>query len=150
MRINVYLLNKNIKLGFRQLTNHQPPTSAPTTATSSTLADISNESTSNSHTTADSSSTATSSTAPIINQIQQQIQQHELLTQCKILNKQLGLLRDNPSNNATSLPLENVTNLINAVVTVLPSTSNIRAAAASEASKKKRTSKDPTKPLSAR
>ena len=30
---------------------------------------------------------------------------------------------------------------------MLPSTSNIRAAAASEASKKKRTSKDPTKPL---
>ena len=30
---------------------------------------------------------------------------------------------------------------------MLPSTSNIRPAAASEASKKKRTSKDPTKPL---
>ena len=71
----------------------------------------------------------------------------EPLTQCKILNKQLGLLRANPSNNATSLPLKNVTNLINAVTNVLPSTSTAGAAAAPEASKKKRTSKDPTKPL---
>ena len=41
----------------------------------------SSESTSNSHTIAASLSTATSSTTPILNQIQQQIQQHELLTQ---------------------------------------------------------------------
>ncbi len=71
-----------------------------------------------------SSSTATSSTTPIQNQIQQQIQQYDLFTQCKILNKQLGLLRANPSNNATSLSLENVINFINAVEIVLPSTSN--------------------------
>ena len=69
------------------------------------------------------------------------LQQHELLTQSKILNKQLGLLRANPSNNATSLPLENVTNLINAVTIVLPSTSTAGAAAASEASKKRELAK---------
>jgi hypothetical protein len=73
-----------------------------------------------------SSSTATSNTPPILYQIQQQIQQHELFTQCKILNKQLDLLRANPSNNATSLSLEKVANLINAMEIVLPSTSNAR------------------------
>ncbi len=80
-----------------------------------------------------SSSTATSIT--ILKQIQQQIQQQELFTNnlneqlgfTRALNKQLGLLRDNSSNNATSLPLENVTNLINAVEIVLPSRSNARA-----------------------
>ena len=51
------------------------------TATELQLTGSTYVSTSNSHITADSSSTATSSAAPIINQIQQQIQQQGLLTQ---------------------------------------------------------------------
>jgi hypothetical protein len=47
-----------------------------------------------------------SSTTPMLNRIQQKIQQHELLTQLKIVNKQLGLLRANPTYNATNFPLE--------------------------------------------
>ena len=42
------------------------------------------------------------------------------LPQLKIVNKQLGLLRTNPSNNASHFPLENVTNFINAVTNVMP------------------------------
>ena len=37
---------------------------------------------------------------------------------------QIIQLRADPSNNATSVPLENVTNLINALTNALPSTSN--------------------------
>ena len=55
------------------------------------------------------------------------------------------ILRANPSNNATNF-LENVTNLINAVKKVLPATSTAGASTARSA-QKKRTSKDPTKPL---
>ena len=47
---------------------------------------------------------------------------------------------------ATNFPLENVTNLINAVTNVLPATSTAGASTA-RTTKKKRTSKDPTKPL---
>ena len=48
----------------------------------------------------------TSITTTILNPIQQQIQQHELLKQLKIFNKQLNsILREYPTNNATSVPL---------------------------------------------
>ena len=70
----------------------------------------------------------------------------ELLTQHKIVNKQLGLLQANPSNNATNFSLENVTNLINAVTNVLSAMSTAGASTA-RTSKKKRTSKSPTKPF---
>ena len=40
-----------------------------------------------------------------------------------MMNKQLSLLRAQQSNTNTSVPLENVTNLLGAVANVLPSTS---------------------------
>ena len=61
-----------------------------------------------------------------IDPIQQQIQQHELLEQLNIMNRELKLLRTQPANTNTSVPLENVTNLLGIVANVLPSTSNRR------------------------
>jgi hypothetical protein len=55
--------------------------------------------------------------------LQQQIQQHELLKQLNIMNKELKLLRTQPANTNTSAPLQNVTNLLEAAANVLPSTS---------------------------
>jgi hypothetical protein len=40
-----------------------------------------------------------------------------------MVNKQLKLLRAQPENTNTSVPLENVTNLLGVVANVLPSTS---------------------------
>jgi hypothetical protein len=52
--------------------------------------------------------------------MQQQIHQHELLKQLSMMNKQLSLLRAQQSNTNTntSVPLENVTNLLGAVENV--------------------------------
>ena len=58
------------------------------------------------------------------------------------MNKQLKLLRGNPSNNASNISLETVTNLINTVTTVMPTASNLASTTAG-ASKKKKT---PAKP----
>jgi hypothetical protein len=54
---------------------------------------------------------------------EQQIQQHELLKQLNIMNKELKLLRTQPANTNTTVPLQNVTNLLEAAANVLPSTS---------------------------
>ena len=67
-------------------------------------------------------------------------------SQLKIANKQLGLLRANPSNNAINFQLENVPNLINSVTNFLPATSTAGASTA-RTSQKKRTIKNPTKSL---
>ena len=77
-----------------------------------------------SSTTASNVIATTSNATLTLNQIQQQIQQHELLKRLQIVNKQLSLLRANPSNNASSIPLLTVTNLISTVATVMPTTSN--------------------------
>ena len=50
----------------------------------------------------------------------------DLLKQLNILNKELKLLRTQPANTNTSVPLENVTNLLGIVANVLPSTSTTR------------------------
>jgi hypothetical protein len=65
----------------------------------------------------------TASATPFLDPIQQQIQQHELLKQLNIMNKELKLLRTQPANTNTSVPLQNVTNLLEAAANVLPSTS---------------------------
>ena len=70
----------------------------------------------------------------------------ELLTQHKIVNKQLGLLQANPSNNATNFSLENVTNLINAVTNVLSAMSTAGASTA-RTSKKRELAKVLRNPL---
>ncbi len=54
---------------------------------------------------------------------EQQIQQHELLKQLNIMNKELKLLRTQPANTNTTVPLQNVTNLLEEAANVLPSTS---------------------------
>ena len=68
-------------------------------------------------------SAATAIATPFIDPIQQHIQQHELLKQLNIMNKELKLLRTQPANTNTSVPLQNVTNLLEAAANVLPSTS---------------------------
>ena len=58
-----------------------------------------------------------------INPIQQQLDQHTLMKQVSILNKQLALLRANQAANPQAiqtLPLANVTNVLNNVSHVLP------------------------------
>jgi hypothetical protein len=64
-------------------------------------------------------SAPTASPTPFLDPIQQQIQQHELLKQLNIMNKQLKLLRTQPTNTNTSVPLENVTNLLGIVANLL-------------------------------
>jgi hypothetical protein len=63
---------------------------------------------------------ATASTTPFLDPIQEQIHQHKLLKQLTIMNKELKLLRTQPANKNTSVPLENVTNLLGVVANVLP------------------------------
>ncbi len=60
----------------------------------------------------------TASATPFLDPIQQQIQQHELLKQLNIMNKELKLLRTQPANTNTSVPLQNVTNLLGVVATI--------------------------------
>jgi hypothetical protein len=62
-----------------------------------------------------------------------------------MMNKQLSLLRAQQSNTNTntSVPLENVTNLLGAVENVLPSTSTNAAMEESSKSKKKPASANP-------
>ena len=95
-------------------------------------------------TVADSSTTiatsSTSSTTPLLNPIDQQIQQHDVLKQLQLINKQLSLLRANPTNNAVSVPLETINNLVN---TVLPSTSNNASSTARASKNKKATGAKP-------
>ena len=75
-------------------------TTSSSSIPTSAIAEIPSKTTAISHTTAASASKDTvsntavinSSTPPILNLIQQQIQQHELLTHLKIVNKKLGLL----------------------------------------------------------
>ena len=60
------------------------------------------------------------------NPIQQQLDQHALMKQVSILNKQLALLRANQVSNpqaTQTLPLENVTNILNSASSLLPQTS---------------------------
>ena len=60
------------------------------------------------------------------NPIQQQLDQHALMKQISILNKQLALLRANQVSNpqaTQTLPLENVTNILNSASSLLPQTS---------------------------
>ena len=60
------------------------------------------------------------------NPIQQQLDQHALMKQVSILNKQLALLRANQVSNpqaTQTLPLENVTNISNSASSLLPQTS---------------------------
>jgi hypothetical protein len=74
---------------------------------------------------------------PFLDPIQQQIQQHELLKQLNIMNKELKLLRTQPATTNTSVPLQNVTNLLEAAANVLPSTSTNAASQDSSKSTKK-------------
>ena len=62
---------------------------------------------------------------------------HELI-------KQLSLLRAQPANTNTSVPLENVTNLLGAVANVLPSASTNTAMEDSSKSKTKPASENPS------
>ena len=58
--------------------------------------------------------------------IQQKIDQHALMKQVSLLNKQLALLRANQGRNpqaTQTLPLENVSNILNSVSSFLPQTS---------------------------
>jgi hypothetical protein len=91
-------------------------------------------------------SAATTSTTPFLDPIQQQIHQHELLKQLNIMNKQLNLLRTQPANTNTntSVPLENVRNLLGVVANVLPSTSTNAEIEDSSKSKKKPASANPS------
>ena len=60
------------------------------------------------------------------NPIQQQLDQHALMKQVSILNEQLALLRANQVSNpqaTQTLPLENVTNILNSASSLLPQTS---------------------------
>ncbi len=50
-------------------------------------------------------SAATAGATPFLDPIQQQIQHHELLKQLNIMNKELKLLRTQPANTKTSVPL---------------------------------------------
>ena len=63
--------------------------------------------------------TAVAST--ISDPIQQQLDQHALMKQISLLNKQLALLRANQTPQ--TIPLENVTNIFNAASSLLPQTS---------------------------
>jgi hypothetical protein len=66
------------------------------------------------------------------------------LKQLNIMNKQLKLLRAQPANTDTSVPLENVTNLLGIVTNVLPSTSTNAEMGGSSKSKKKQPSSNPS------
>jgi hypothetical protein len=81
---------------------------------------------------------------PFLDPIQQQIQQHELLKQLNIMNKELKLLRTQPANTNTTVPLQNVTNLLEAAANVLPSTSTNAGTEDSSKSKKKPASANPS------
>ena len=89
-------------------------------------------------------SAATVSATPILDPIQQQIQQHELLKKLNILNKELKLLRTQTANTNTTVPLQNVTNLLEAAANVLPSTSTNDEMEDSAKSTKKPASANPT------
>jgi hypothetical protein len=89
-------------------------------------------------------SSATASTTPILDPIQQQIYQHELIKQLTIMNKELKLLRTQPTNSNTSVPLENEPNLLEAAANVLPSTSTNAKIEGSSKSKKKPASASPS------
>ena len=89
-------------------------------------------------------SAVTVSATPFLDPIQQQIQQHELLKQLNIMNKELKLLRTQPTNTNTSVPLENVTNLLGIVANVLPSTSTNAEMEDSSKSTKKTASANPS------
>jgi hypothetical protein len=52
------------------------------------------------------------------------IRNNGLLKQLKMMNKQLKLQRAQPANTNTSVPLENVKNLLGVVANVLPSTAS--------------------------
>ncbi len=84
------------------------------------------------------------STTPFLDPIQQQIHQHELLKQLTIMNKELKLLRTQPANTNTSVPLESVTNLLGVVANVLPSTSTNAEIEDSSKSKTKPASANPS------
>ena len=60
------------------------------------------------------------------------------------MNKELKLLRTQPANTNTSVPLENVTNLLGIVANVLPSTSTNAVIEESSKSKKKPASANPS------
>ena len=112
------------------------PTTTPASSTTTLTAALSATTASNATAPSISASTphdttaTTSGAAPTLNPIQQQMEQHELLNQLQIVNKQLKLLRDNPSNNASNISLETVTNLIITVTTVMPTASNLASTTA--------------------
>jgi hypothetical protein len=60
------------------------------------------------------------------------------------MNKELKLLRTQPANTNTSVPLENVTNLLGIVANVLPSTSTNAEIEDSSKSKKKPAGANPS------
>jgi hypothetical protein len=60
------------------------------------------------------------------------------------MNKELKLLRTQPTNTNTSVPLENVTNLLGIVANVLPSTSTNAEMEDSSKSTKKTASANPS------
>ncbi len=53
---------------------------------------------------------------PFMDPIQQPIHQHAILKQLTLMNKQLSLQQAQPENTNTSVPLENVTNLLKCVI----------------------------------
>jgi hypothetical protein len=61
------------------------------------------------------------------------------------MNKELKLLRTQPANTNTSVPLQNVTNLLEAAANVMPSTSTNAEMEDSSKSKKKLASANPTR-----
>ena len=72
------------------------------------------------------------------NPIQQQLNQHALMKQVSILNKQLALLRANQVSNpqaTQTLPLENVTNILNSASSLLPQTSTTKPSTTEKAPK---------------
>ena len=60
------------------------------------------------------------------------------------MNKELKLLRTQPANTNTTVPLQNVTNLLEAAANVLPSTSTNAGTEDSSKSKKKPASANPS------
>ncbi len=60
------------------------------------------------------------------------------------MNKELKLLRTKPANTNTSVPLENVTNLLGIVANVLPSTSTSAEMVDSSKSKKRPANANPS------
>ena len=109
-----------IKSWFKSVSSTTTLTAALSATTASNATAPSSISASTPHDTTATTSGAT----PTLNPISNKSNSKKLLNQLQIVNKQLKLLRDNPSNNASNIPLETATNLINTVTTVMPTASN--------------------------